>query len=233
MIDFASVSKQYPKTSKTIANKITPEDFTLDCLKRIWRGDTQENITNHYGFSCRESLSNICKALKIPKPKGNYLILLKTCEEEGNQNVAKKTLKHIETCKKNLEHASKLSKTPEAIAKQRQSNKDYYKDHPEKREIISAISKEVWRRCSDIRKAKLQFLAEQPDYVQRASHKLITNQEMNEREKRIAHTFYRDFWNQQPEWKVKFGQTRREVFQEFLNGKLDIKKALEDPEGIK
>ncbi len=229
VIDLSKITTPSNKQARKITEVLPLEEFSLDLLKRVWAGTTQVQIAKHYGLNGREAVAKLCKMLNIPKPESNYLILLKTCEEEGNRKVAEATLQHLDICKRNLALAGKTSKTPEAIQKQRQSLKEFYNDHPERREEASTISKEVWRRCEEIRSAKMLYLSQQPLFVQHATSKLIHNQKMTETEKRVAHAFHRDFWEIDPARKIQYGQTRHEVVEDFKDGKLtpDIKNSAE------
>ncbi len=217
--DFTAIAREFSRSARKISAQMPLEDFSLDCLKKIWSGMPQEDIVKAYGFSCRKMLTKICDNLGISKPAGNYLTLLKTSDEAGNRAIAEKTLQHLDVCRANLAKAGLLCNTPEARAKQVAGMKKFYEDNPYRREEASMISKEVWRRCQDIKDAQAEFLAQQPVYVQVAARKIMHNEPTTEKEKRAGGAFFKTFWDKFEDCREKYGRIRKEVVQEMKEKK--------------
>jgi len=220
VLDFTEIAQKFSRSAKKIAQILPLEDFSLDCLKKIWSGMPQEEITKSYGFSCRDVLSKICKTLNIPKPEGNYLVLLKTSEEEGNRRASDLTRRHLDTCRRNLEKANIANKTPEARAKQAESMRRFYRENPDRREAVRLISLAVWEKCPDIKQACSDFLKSQSPLVQITVLKQMHNERLSPGEKRIAVSFYKHFWDSHPQLKTEFSKARTEAAQEFKLGRL-------------
>lgn len=219
VIDFSQIAHRFSRSAKIISKILPPEKFSLDCLKKIWSGMTQEEIVKYYGFSCRDVLTKICKTLNIPKPMGNYLTLLKTSEEEGNKKVADATRRHIDICLENLAFANLANKTPEARAKQALSMRRFYDENPDKRAEIAEISKQTWQRCPEIREALAAFLSNEPVYIQMISHKQRHGCNINEREIRSVKGFYKRFWEAFPELKEMYSKARLQAASNVKNSK--------------
>ena len=219
VIDFTQIAAKFSRSAKTIARILPPEAFSLDCLKKIWSGMTQEEIVKYYGFSCRDVLSKLCKTLNIPKPQGNYLTLLKTSEEEGNRKVAEATRRHLDVCLENLAFANLANKTPEARAKQAESMKRFYEEHPEMRAEVAEISTETWRLCTQIRRALADFLSDESSYIQILSGMQRHGRSLNDKEIRSVKGFYKRFWEAFPELKEIYSKARLKAASDVKNRK--------------
>ena len=213
--DFTEIAKKFARSARVIATRMNLEDFSLDCLKKIWSGMPQEEIVKSYGFSCRDVLSKICKTLHIPKPEGNYLVLLKNSDEEGNRRVADMTRRHLDVCCRNLELANKANRTPEARAKHAESMRRFYEEHPERRELLSLISQTTWNKCPHIKQAMAVYTKFQPPRVLEAIDKQKAGIKLSEDDVRLVQDFYRRFWANFPNLRDDFSQARMEAFKEL------------------
>lgn len=218
--DFTEIAKKFSRSARVISQKMPVSEFSLDCLKKIWSGMPQEEITKYYGFSCRDVLSKICKNLNIPKPEGNYLVLLKTSTEEGNRIVAEKTRRNIDICMKNLAFANIANKTPEARAKQAASMRKFYDEHPERREEVSLISKAAWDKCPHIKKAMSVFSRFQPSGVLKIIQKQKDGVNLSKKESQIILDFYKRFWSKFPNLKKDFSLAKSQAKRELDELKL-------------
>lgn len=219
--DFTEIADKFLRSARVISARMPLEDFSLDCLKKIWFGTPQEQIVKSYGFRCRDVLSKICKTLNIPKPEGNYLMLLKTSSEEGNRKVAEATRRHLDTCMKNLALANIANKTPEARAKQAASMRRFYDEHPEKREAVSIITKAAWEKCGHIKQAMAVFTRFQPPRVIEAIHKQKAGSRLSESEQALIGDFYKRFWANFPNLRKDFSIAKIEAAKEFKKPRND------------
>lgn len=219
--DFTEIAGQFSRSARMIQEQgIALEDFSLDCLKKIWSGMPQEEVAKSYGFSCRGVLSKICKNLNIPKPVNNYLTLLKTSCEEGNKEVADKTRRHLELSLEHLALANKANKTPEARAKQAESMRRFYVENPDKREEVGEISSLTWQKCPEVREAQARLLADASPFVQMASRNQLRGRALDDMQRRSVLGFYKNFWHSNFEFREVYGQARKEAAQEIKNKKL-------------
>ncbi len=217
--DFTEIARDFPRSTKMISEHLPIEEFSLDCLKKIWSGMPQEEVAKSYGFSGRGVLAKICQRLNIPKPEGNYLVLLKTCEEEGNSKVAEISRCYIKTSMKNLKRANKANKTAKARAKQAESMRRFYIENPDRRREVSEISRLTWEKCPEIRKAQVEMLSDEPAYVQIATGKQCHGCAISANESRSIKTFYKKFWEKYPEFREAYARARREATAEVRSSK--------------
>ena len=213
--DFTEIAKKFIRSARVIGVRMKLEDFSLDCLKKIWSGMPQEEITKSYGFSCRDVLSKICKTLHIPKPEGNYLVLLKTSEEEGNRRVASVSKRYVEISLRNLELANKANRTPRARAKHAESMRRFYEEHPERREIISKISQAAWDKCPHIKQAMAVYTKFQPPSVIEAINRQKAGMKLTEDEICLVQDFYKRFWTKYSSLKEDYANARIEAYKEL------------------
>lgn len=215
VLDFTEIAQKFSRSAKKIVQILPLEDFSLDCIKKIWSGMSQEEITEYYGFSCRDVLAKICKTLNIPKPEGNYLVLLKTSEEEGNRRVSDLTRRHLDTCMENLKKANIANKTPEARAKHAAAIVRHYQEHPEKREEVSRISRLAWQKCPQIREAKTEYFLSLSAYQKAVLKKQSSGAPLTAQERRVIAAVHKRFWELHPEFKAIYSEARLEAAREI------------------
>lgn len=221
VLDFTTIARRFSRSAKVISEQMPLDEFSLDCLKKIWSGMPQEDITKSYGFSSRTVLVKICNALHIPKPSGNYLVLLKNSDEIANQKTAEATRRHLDICRKNLALANIANKTPEAREKHALAMRQFYNDHPERRQEISLISKRTWDKCPEIRDAKAKYFLTLAPYQKAVLKKQSAGLPLTAQDRRVIGAVHKGFWDKYPEFKTIYSQARREAAREVKGGNVD------------
>lgn len=214
VVELPTVADKVPRLVKTLKEKMPLSDVSLDCLKKVWSGMPQEEIAKTYGFSGRAPVAKLCEVLNIPKPDHNYLTLLKTSDEAGNQKVADASRRHLGTCMRNLALANIANKTPEARAKHAAAVVRHYVEHPEKREEVSAISKLAWEKCPQIREAKTVYFSTLSSYQRAVLKKQSSGAPLTAQERRVVGGVHKKFWDLHPEFKTVYSEARREAARE-------------------
>ncbi len=215
VLDFSLFTKKFSRSARVIEKTTPPESFSLDCLKKIWSGMPQEEIVRQYGFSCRDVVAKLCKALNIPKPLNNYLVLLKSSDEVGNQMIAAETRRHLDVCIKNLKLANIANKTPEARVKQAESMRNFYVNHPQRRERIAEISRLTWEKCPEIRAAKAEYFDSLTPYQKSIMSKQSYGIALTAEEKRIVSSVHKKFWEAHPEFREIYAAARTAAVREI------------------
>ena len=213
LVNNRSKAIQFIKNFKEI------KDFTLYYIKRLYTPTSQDKLTQEFGFTNRSLLSWLNKKLHINKLSGSYIQLLKMSNEKENRRIAELSRQAIysnpEAQKYRLEKAAQAHRTPEYRAKKQQEMKDYYKKNPEAAEKTSTISKMTWDKCPEIKKALSQYTKSLGSYIRKVLSKKQTGANLTSAEKRIASKYYRDFWEQNPEYKSIYKKRRLEVIEEL------------------
>ena len=219
--DVTELSKNRSKAIKFLMNIMPLEKFTLDYIKKLYRPTSQDKLVNEYGFTNRSLLAWLNKKLNIKKLSGSYIKLLKMCDEKENERIAELSRRAIysdaKVQKYRLQKAAEAHRTPEYRAKKRQEMKDYYIRHPETAQKTGLISKMTWDRCPEIKKAFSDYTKSLDSYTKKIMSKKIEGRNLNEQEKRIASTYYSNFWNQYPQFKTIYRERRLEVIKELKN----------------
>ena len=206
--NLADLSHHFSRSKKLIEKQMPLEDFSLDCLKKIWSGRMVDDISKSYGFKTRDVLTNLCDHLNIPRPSKNYNTLLKASEEEGNLVIAEKTRRNIEQCKKNLAKAGKKHLAPESLAKQAESMREVYKYNPEMIKRKKEVMELTWELCPEIKLAFHDFTKEQTPYIRKVISKQKTNKPLTEAEKRTISGFNKRFWEAHAYLKEDYSRAR-------------------------
>lgn len=220
VVELPTVAEKVPRLVKIIQEKMPLGDFSFDLLKKVWSGMPQEEIAKTYGFSGRAPVAKLCEILKIPKPEHNYLTLLKNSDEAGNQKTADAARRHLGTCMKNLALANIANKTPQARAKQAASMVRHYTENPDKREVISAISKLAWAKCEQIREAKAKYFENLTGYQRAVLKKQSFGAPLTAQEQRVVAAIHKRFWDSHPEFKTIYSEARREAAREVKSTSL-------------
>ena len=206
--NLAELPYRFSRSKKLIEKQMPLEDFALDCLKKIWSGKMVDDISKGYGFKTRDVFTNLCDHLNIPRPPKNYNVLLKASEEEGNSVIAEKTMRHIEQCKKNLAKAGKKHLEPEALTKQAESLREYYRSNEENRKRIGEISQLTWELCPGIRLAFHDFAETQTPYVRKVISKQKAKKPLTDVEKRAIAGLNKRFWEKYACLKEDYSRAR-------------------------
>jgi len=206
--NLAELPYRFSRSKKLIEKQMPLEEFALDCLKKIWSGQMMDDISKGYGFKTRDVFTNLCDNLNIPRPPKNYNVLLKASEEEGNSIIAEKTMRHIEQCKKNLSKAKNKHLAPEAIEKQAESMREFYRSNEESRKRIGETSQLTWELCPGIRLAFHDFTEAQTPYVRKVISKQKAKQPLTDTEKRVISSFNKRFWEKHAYLKEDYSRAR-------------------------
>lgn len=214
VVELPAVAKKVPRLIAILGEKIPLSEFSFDLLKKVWSGMPQEEIAKTYGFSGRAPVSKLCNLINIPKPNHNYLTLLKTSDEAGNQRVADASRRHLSTSMRNLALANIANKTPEARAKQAASIVRHYEEHPERREEASRISRLTWQKCPQIREAKTKYFLSLSTYQKVVLKKQSSGAPLTAQERRVVASVHKGFWDLYPEFKAIYAEARIEAVRE-------------------
>ena len=84
--------------------------------------------------------------------------------------------------------------------------KAYYMEHPENIEQKSRISKEMWERVPEIRKAMSDFIKNEPIEIRRLFSKKIKGYPLRSEEYLIIKSVYERFWQKYPMFKEKLSE---------------------------
>ena len=220
--DVRELSDNRSKAIKFLLKIMPLEKFTLDYIKKLYKPTSQDSLVKEYGFTNRNLLSWLNSKLNIQNLSGSYIKLLKMSDEAENKRIAELSRRAIYSSdakvqKYRLQKAADAHRTPEYRTKKRQEMKDYYLRHPETAQKTSLISKMTWDRCPEIKKAFSEYTKSLDSYTKIVMSKKIEGQKLNEQEKRIASTYYSNFWSKYPQFKTIYRERRLEVIEELKN----------------
>ena len=219
--DIKLLSDNRSKAIKFLMKIMPLEKFTLDYIKKLYKPTSQDNLVKEYGFTNRSLLSWLNSKLNIQKLSGSYIKLLKMSDEKENERIAELSRRAIysdaKAQKYRLQKAAEAHRTPEYRTKKSREMKDYYIRHPETAQKTGLISKMTWDRCPEIKNAFSEYTKTLDSYTKTVMSKKIEGQKLNEQEKRIASTYYSNFWNKYPQFKTIYRERRLEVIEWLKN----------------
>ena len=94
---------------------------------------------------------------------------------------------------------------------------NFYKRNPQVAKKTSLISQMTWDRCQEIKDAMKAYTITQSPYVKAVLSKKQNGKQLLEEEKRIVATYYRNFWENNPNFKKIYKEKRLEVIEELKN----------------
>ena len=189
----------------------TDGNFVLKMLQRVWAEmKSQSEIAEELGMTSSSSLAWPLKQIGFVSYSPNYKTLLKASDEEGNKVIAAKTTAwnaaHPDLMYKKNKYAAQFCKTDEYKQKLSETMKAYYMEHPENIEQKSRISKEMWERVPEIRKAMSDFIKNEPIEIRRLFSKKIKGYPLRSEEYLIIKSVYERFWQKYPMFKEKLSE---------------------------
>ena len=141
--------------------------------------------------------------------------------EKENSRIAELSRKAIyanpEVQRARLEKAAKHHQTQEYRDKKQQEMINFYKRNPQVAKKTSLISQMTWDRCQEIKDAMKAYTITQSPYVKAVLSKKQNGKQLLEEEKRIVATYYRNFWENNPNFKKIYKEKRLEVIEELKN----------------
>ena len=148
----------------------------------------------------------------------NYPNLLRACNQKDYDEIAGRTRAwneaHPEERRELNKRAAQAWKDPYLRQEQRERILKHDIDHPERIEKISDFSKKMWDDAIEVRQAMSSFMLEQPDFVRVVMAKKIAGKPLNVLERRIAMTYYNNFWLKYPHLKECLSESAEKVRQE-------------------
>ena len=225
--DIITLESNRSKAIKAVKKIMPLEKFTLSYLKKLYQPTSQDKLKEEFGFTNRSLLGWLNKKLHINKLSGSYIKLIQMSDEKENRRIAELSRNAIyadaEAQKHRLERAAEAHKTPEYRAKKRQEMKDYYERNPEKAKKTGLISKLTWSKCPEIRAALSEYTKKLSPYIRKILSKKRTGAPLNAEERRIASSYYKQFWEQNPQLKEIYRQRRLEAIEELGEGGVNNK----------
>ena len=219
--DVTTLADNRSKAIKAILKIMPLKDFTLQYIKKLFQPISQEGLVKEYKFTNRNLLIWLNEKLNIKKLSGSYIKLLKMSNEEENSRISELSRRAIYADEKaqkyRLEKAAEAHRTPEYRAKKRREMKEYYMKNPQAAERTAKISRLTWDRCPEIKAAFSSYTKKLSPYIKKILSKKQTGAHLSEEEKRIASAYYKNFWNENPEFKKLYQQRRIEVIEELKN----------------
>ena len=200
--------------AKSFMERTENENFALKMLQDIWGNlKNKDDIAKELGMNSRSSLDWALGQINFVPISSSYKKLLLASDVEGNKTIADKTRAwnalHPDLMYVHNKNAAQGCKTAEYRQAQSKRIKEYDKEHPERREKISATLKEGWQKCPEVRKAMSEFSKKESTFLKRALVKKTTNKNLTEEEKRVIAGFYRRFWDAHPELKAVYAEARK------------------------
>lgn len=224
--DVTAIADNRSKALKAILRLMPLDKFTLFYIKKLFAPSSQEQLVKELGFTNRNLLLWLNKKLNIRKLSGSYLKLLKMSDEKENARISELSRRAIyadsEAQKQRLERAAEAHRTPEYRAKKRQEMKEYYERHPETAKKTGLISKMTWDRCPEIKSAFSLYTKSLSYYVRKILSKKLAGEVLSENERKISFSYYRGFWEQNPELREIYRKRRLEVIKELKERDINI-----------
>ena len=224
--DVNDVNIRYQR--RTINSELITEDIKKDlalkCLKAFWCDlKTKDEIAGMLGMCGRNTLEWTLKKMNFVSYPSNYKTLLMSSDPETQKIIADKVrawkAAHPDLMRAHNKHAAQFTKTPEYREAHSKRMYEYDKEHPERKEKISAYYKKVWELCPDIKKAMSDFAIQDSPYVRAVVLKKIQGGNLTEAEKRVDKGFYNRFWKTYPEYKEIYRTACHQVTQESKSKK--------------
>ncbi len=180
------------------------KNFGVKLLQELWANlKNKEDLAYELGLGSRSSLGYLLEQINFVSYDKNYKTLLKASNEEMQAEIAGRTRAwnqlHPDLMYARNKHAAQFCKTDEFKEAQSRRMKEYDIEHPERREKIGAYMKEVWALCPDVRKTFSIYYKQSNELTQFALRKKISGEKLTEKETRMIKTFYKTFWDQNPE----------------------------------
>lgn len=217
--ELTSLGDNRSKALKAIKKIMSPENFTLNYLKKLYTPTSQDNLVREYGFTNRSLLSWLNKKLNIEKLNGSYIKLFKMSHEDENNRISELSRQAIyanpEAQKCRLAKAAETHRTSEYRAKKKQEMIEFYKRNPELAKRTGLISKMTWDRCPEIKDALHNYTRSLSPYVKKVLSKKMSGEHLTQEEKRVTCGYYRNFWEQNPELRSLYKERRIQVIEEL------------------
>ena len=190
----------------------TDENFVLNTLKAYWSDlKTMDEIAQDYGLVSRSSIKRALERANFVTYPINYKTLLKSSDFEGNKIIAAKTTAwntlHPDLMHAKNKHAAQGCKKESYRKAKSESMKQFFVEHPERREQLSEVLKEVWRKCPEIKEAMRESLKREGPYIQNLIAKKIRKEELTNKEIKVINNFYKQFWATHSELKTLYSET--------------------------
>ena len=207
------------KIDKNKAKHVIDDKFVLNVLKKYW-GELKdkEEISAEFGLSGRWALDRLLQGSNFIGFGHNYPNLLRACNQKDYDEIAGRTRAwneaHPEERRELNKRAAQAWKDPYLRQEQRERILKHDIDHPERIEKISDFSKKMWDDAIEVRQAMSSFMLEQPDFVRVVMAKKIAGKPLNVLERRIAMTYYNNFWLKYPHLKECLSESAEKVRQE-------------------
>ena len=207
--------------------KIMPlENFSLDLLKKLYSPESAEQIVSDYGFTNRNLLNWLMDKLNVKKLKGNYIQLLKMSTEEENSRIAEISrqaiYKNPEAQAKRQAKAAAHHRTPEYREKKRKEMINFYKNNPDRVEMVRKLSNLTWELCPEIKTALSEYTSHMPAYTKNILSKRAGGIKLSAQEKRTLCNYYKNFWAKNPEFKEIYSKARTQAAKELGLGKKSV-----------
>ena len=212
----------------SLNNSISFDDaemVVIDYDKTLKNFDTQDKvnfekleISAEFGLSGRWALDRLLQGSNFMGFGHNYPNLLRACNQKDYDEIAGRTRAwneaHPEERRELNKRAAQAWKDPYLRQEQRERILKHDIDHPERIEKISDFSKKMWDDAIEVRQAMSSFMLEQPDFVRVVMAKKIAGKPLNVLERRIAMTYYNNFWLKYPHLKECLSESAEKVRQE-------------------
>ena len=214
------------------ANGHLHDNLSLKLLRDVWVNlKSQDEIAEELGLKGRSALGWVLKKINFVSYSSNYRTLLMSSDPETRALIAAKTTAwntcHPDLMYKKNKHAAQFCKTPEYRKAHSERMIEYDKLHPERREKIRNFNLEVWKHVPEIKAAMSEFAKSQNVLTKSVMAKEMSGVHLTSFEKRIKKSFYKKFWQSNPDLKKRFKEAHRQVREELTvlkNGKNSDKK---------
>ena len=207
-------------------------NLSLKLLQDVWVNlKTQDEIAEELGLKGRSALGWVLKKINFVSYSSNYRTLLMSSDPETRAVIASKTTAwnacHPDLMYKKNRYAAQFCKTPEYRKAHSERMIEYDKLHPERKEKIRNFNLDVWKKVPEIKSAMSEFAKLQNAFTKSVISKDISGEHLTSFEKRIKKSFYKKFWQANPDLKKRFKDAHRQVRDEraaLKNGKTPDKK---------
>ena len=207
-------------------------NLSLKLLQDVWVNlKSQDEIAKELGLEGRSALGWVLKKINFVGYSSNYRTLLMSTDPETRAVIAAKTTSwnacHPDLMYKRNKYAAQFCKTPEYRKAHSERIIEYDRVHPERREKIRNFNLEVWAKVPEIRLAMSEFAKSQNILTKSVIAKEMSGVHLSSFEKRIKKSFYKKFWQLNPDLKKKFKEAHRQVREErsaWIKGKNPDKK---------
>ena len=204
---------------KLKTNGALQDNLSLKLLQDVWgKLKSQDEIAQDLGLESRSSLGWILKKIRFVNYSSNYRTLLMSSDPESRAVIAAKTTAwnacHPDLMYKKNKYAAQFCKTPEYRKAHSERMIEYDKLHPERKEKIREFDLAVWKKVPEIKKAMSEFAKSQDPFTKMVIKKEISQMALNSSEIRVKKSFYKKFWQANPDLQKKFKEAFKQVKEE-------------------